>query len=299
MPATMKKKILTCALMLAVLMPAAWAVTPIAGFTAVPAAVQTPVSLTLDIQEVTGAVWYDVYEGEAGAERPLARIAASSLAFDASATAKLTVGNDGSLKADTPYRLVVAARDGAENNLAGVAVRTRTGSWDGTYRWTNPTGADNNGRRASLEIMVRSRSLRMAGSVPRQELFLRTPDGNEVQALVMSPDVYSPGVSYPVDGADAQSQAIREFLFLFNRTRHVPQAWMVESVRMEGTAMDIRYVLTAGDRTVGVSARYELAVDGEGRSVLRLSHVGDGLAKNAVFSNPEAGSSGIFVLLKD
>lgn len=272
---------------------------PLERLTVTPQPIQLPDRLALTVQEIDGVAWYDVFEGEAGAERFLQRIEVTSLAFDASATAVFTVGGDGSLLADTPYRLVVAARDVQGRDIAGVAVRTQTGSWDGTYRWKNSQPGNDDGLPAALVARVSTRSLRMVGSKPRHEVSIQSADGRMAVIAILGENTYRAQEVQPLADISAEERAVVDFLMQFNRTSYLPEKMGVVSAEVEAAHARIVYRFEFDSYHADITADYRLVSTGEGTITLQMAFTGEGLARRAIYSDPENTSSGAFVLVKD
>lgn len=247
---------------------------------------------------VDNAVWYDFYEGPAGSENFLVRLEASQLQPAADGELSWTSGgNERPLYAETPYRIVAAARNADGQTLASAVLDTTTAGWDGTYQWRNPTDDDNDGRVRDITLVAK-RGPDIPGIPVYYEIYgnFLSSGINELQKVFPLFPLNSSSfdwVSYK-DGS-AEATAYRLNAEKFNKTNMKPKSWKVQSIQV-GAGQYVTKILTkALGFEVATVSTYTFRLDENDNREIYFLNQGSGMASIGLFANPEE-SGAPFVL---
>lgn len=220
--------------------------------------------------EVPGAAHYDLYaDGEA-----MARVDGTVLSHSIGS-------NEKPLFSNRDYTLIIAARDADNRDLDAIALKGTTGTWSGSYRWTNTTGDDNKGRCTMIHYVLNDR-----------------PDGMVIQSELpgLGLQVVSP---MPVSDSwtkfeDPSAEVYRANSVIFNTTNFKPSKFKVEAIEQDASGVTDILKTKAMSFTFTTTSYYRLIVDEEGRRCVLFSTKGSGLAATGIFKNPDDRWDGAF-----
>ena len=240
-----------------------------------------PTSVSFSWNPVEGAVYYDVYNGEAFLSR-----------LDAGARAYTAVG----LLSDTDYSFSIAARTSDNETIAAAFLDVETGSWDGIYEWVNMTDDDNDGKMAWLRIRVDTDYDEAVGQY--HNIYMIMEDGSEVKIFPLY-DFGDPKSgqweSYKGDGTAAT--AYRLNADRLNTSIINPSKWRLDSITLGPDHGSAHVETRAFGITADIIASYRLFVE-DGIMKMEYSTAGSGAAEAILFCNPNPGEGDSFVLVR-
>ena len=168
------------------------------------------------------AIFYDIYlDGEAVERLP------------SSIHSTYVGSNENPLRPRTGYQAIVAARDGQNNTLAYDQIPFVTTGWEGSYRWHNTTGSDNDGKCRDLTLVVyeTESGLRIFCDFSGNGLVLLFP-------LFPFMDEY-PTMDFL--GEEPEAVAYRLNASVFNTTSFTPKSWKL--LHMESGFSSVKTVV--------------------------------------------------------
>lgn len=223
-------------------------------------------TVTLTWSGVDGAIWYDIYDGG----RFIVRLPSDARSYTMEHLAQ-----------DTEYRFVMGARDASNADLDAEAVRVRTGNYNGTYVWTNPTDDDNDGMLKEIVYKAQLDSDPVYGQYMR----ISISEGGEEYVVfpLVEFDAGWDWIDYDADTPTAI--AYRTNCEKFNSLNVSPSRFRVQSVSMTNDRIEATIRSSAFGIGVDTVSTYEFGHDEEGRYV-RFTTTGSGLAEMALFRNP-------------
>lgn len=224
-------------------------------------------SVTLSWDEVNGADYYDIYNGDVFVVRLGSDVFSYTLSH---------------LDQDETYRFVMGARDSANATLDADAVTVRTGDYSATYLWTNPTDDDNKGRLKEIRYKAELAEDKTYGQYMRISII---EDGQE---HVIFPLADFNSASWDWIDYDADSPAAIAYRLnceKFNTMGIKPGKFKVDSVTLDNDSICVTIRTSALGISVETVSTYEFGCDEEGRFI-SFTTTGSGLAKSALFKNP-------------
>jgi hypothetical protein len=195
--------------------------------------------------------------------------------------------NEDPLASCGEYQVIVAARDGKNNTLSFVQLPFSTTSWEGRYRWINPTEKDNDGKCRELRLVVldEGKGVRIFGDFDDCGLVLLFP-------------LFDFASNYPTVGywdENPIAVAYRKNATVFNTTSFFPESWKIK--RMETTVSSVSTVvetIVSGMR-FSTESTFRFQVSSDGKKQVVLSNRGKGIASWGMFGCPEKDSGGDFL----
>lgn len=240
-----------------------------------------PTSVSFSWNPVEGAVYYDVYNGEAFLSR-----------LDAGARAYTAVG----LLSDTDYSFSIAARTSDNETIAAAFLDVETGSWDGIYEWVNMTDDDNDGKMAWLRIRVDTDYDEAVGQY--HNIYMIMEDGSEVKIFPLY-DFGDPasGQWEDYDGDSVAAVSYRLNAERFNTTSFTPSRWRVSRIVIDYDSSSAYIQTSALGLVVETKSWYQLYIE---EGVMKMSFLteGSGIAEMILFRNPNPGEGEAFILTR-
>ncbi len=223
--------------------------------------------VSLSWAEICGASFYDIYADDVF----IARLDEDTFSY--------TVGG---LDQDRTYRIVVGARDEANNTLDAEAVEVRTGSFSGVYRWVNPTDDDNDGRLKEITYIARLRDNPKYG----QYMEISIPYAGDELVIFPLQDLDEstwPWIDYD-DECDA-ALAYRLNCEKFNTSSLRPGRFRVSRIFISPESSSVEMQSSAFGFKVTTTSYYDFEVR-DGNACLIYETSGSGLVESALFRNP-------------
>lgn len=237
-----------------------------------------PTSVIVEWDGTEGAVYYDLYLDDVFVKR----LSASERHYE--------IVN---LRSDTDYRLSFAARDMDNNDLEVDFKTFRTSSWDGVYIWRNNTGNDNDGKLKDLVFRVETAYDESLG----QYLMIYTSyEGKEYRIVPLYPlgEIPAGWTSWKADGIAAETY--RVYAGRFNTTSLTPKEWRIKFIRFGYNSVESGIESKVFGIAVETTSIMTFDMDRQGNCTMKLDFGGSGLAKSFMFTNPEKGSDGSYLL---
>lgn len=236
-----------------------------------------PSSVSLSWNAVEGSSFYDLYDGQAF----IVRLSSDNLAYTVTGLAQ---------KSDHAYAL--AARNSENKDLAVAWASAKTTSWEGTYRWVNPTEDDNGGKMKEMELTVKLASDPEFGTYSE----IWTPlDGKQMRVFPFGP-LRSSGewVEWKAEGDMAE--AYRENCKRFNTSAFKPSRWRITKIYLQGDFSGVDIHTKAFGFEVETHTSYTFSINAEGKRQIEFRNEGTGIANSALFHNPGGDSEAPFLL---
>ena len=167
-------------------------------------------------------------------------------------------------------------------------------TWNGLYRWDNPTDKDNGGKMKSIEFVVRE-----TDSSWKREIWLL--DGGEEYRLFplvlpTSPD-FGEWHKYKEDSLEAET--FRHNNKKINTSSFSPGKWVMESIDSSDSQSVSSLTVSAFSFKVLVSTTFSFSLDENGREQLTFWMDTDkDFADGMFFTNPDPQGDGKFILKK-
>ena len=235
--------------------------------------------VALEWEAVEGALFYDIYNEEAF----ITRLDASILSYT------LSLGQK------EAYSLIIGARDLANNTLAAAKSSGVTGSYEGTYTWINNTDNDNHGKVKSLVMRAELATSQRYGEY--MKIYSVKEDGTEELFFPLF-DLESsswPWVEY--DSNETTAEVYRDTAARFNTSTIKPSRFRLERISLEKNKVSLDIRTRAFGIEVITTTIFEFGHDEEGL-FLKYSTTGSGVAKSAIFKNPEGGDDPYTFILR-
>lgn len=232
-----------------------------------------PNQVRISWEPVQGADYYDVYvDGEA-----FGRIRAFAT----------TVGsNEKPLQSHRTYTLTVAARKEGNVELGAAAVKATTTGWEGEYQWLNMTKKDNKGKAKQLDFVVGYENGSYTIDAWFDRLYRIYP--------VLPESRMNEERSY--NGESEEELAYRTNASVFNTTNMTPTSWSVRKVETSASGVMVEVVTKVGGLSFKTRTEYRFLLSEDGKKELHFKTKGDGIASWGIFSSPNPGENGVFIL---
>lgn len=240
-----------------------------------------PNQVEISWDAVKGAVWYDLYLDN----QPMKRVKAPTLS-------QRLGSNEESLRSNSEYQVLVAARTAKNETLAVTQISVRTTSWAGHYFWVNLTFDDNGGRCRNLHLEVRDSSgeLEMYGYFPDD-----LDKAVKIFPLLPIAEEY-PQFKYRGDG-DVEI-AYRSNASVFNTTNFEPKSWKIVELERKNSSLRTKVSTKVGMLSFNTESFLVFEVSQAGEKRVLFHNTGDGLASSGIFKSPNPGENGVFVFVE-
>lgn len=223
-------------------------------------------NVTFSWKAVDGASWYDLYRGQDF----VVRLPADQHSY--------TIAH---LDQNEDYSYILGARDSGNATLDAEEVSFTTGSYDGTYVWTNPTDRDNGGKLKEIRYTARLREDERYGQY--MEISVNVDGVDHVIFPLQGLDGSWPWIDWDDDGPEAL--AYRLNCEKFNRLGINPSEFRTRQIRLTGDSSSVDVASKALGIEVVTTSSYVFGVDDVGR-YLEFTTTGGGLALSALYRNP-------------
>ncbi len=239
-----------------------------------------PTSINLSWDAVDGAVYYDIYNGQAS----VARLPADVSSFTLS-----------KLFSDESYDLCVAARDAGNNDLDSEWVSVSTADWDGVYEWVNETDNDNHGKMKVFRLRLETVRDEVYGQYLR--MYMVNDDGSELRIFPLfdfGSDQAGKWVDY--DDDSPTGIAYRENAERFNTSIFKPSKWRVDRIVIDYDSTSAYIQTSAFGIIVDTETTYNLYIEDGLRKMSFTTTSESSLAESVLFDNPNPGEGDAFIL---
>ena len=166
--------------------------------------------------------------------------------------------------------------------------------WSGRYIWTNTTRKTNSGRMKSIEFVVKETTDEW-----KREIYL-IEEGEEYRLyplILPYEDTFSEWHKYNEDTPEAET--FRHNNKKINTSPFNPGKWFINEIRSTDTESITVMKVSAFNLKVVVTITFSFSLDEMGKEQLTFWMDTDlSLADGMFFKNPEPGSNGRFVLVK-
>ncbi len=166
--------------------------------------------------------------------------------------------------------------------------------WSGRYLWVNSTTKDNGGKMKSVEFIVKE-----TNDEWNREIYL-VDEGVEYRLfpLILPTDAsFSEWHKYKEDSAEAET--FRHNNKKINTSPFTPGKWMLSEILSTDVESISEIKVSAFNLKVGVTITFSFSLDEKGKEQLTFWMETDlAMADGMFFKNPEPGSDGRFVLVK-
>ena len=223
-------------------------------------------SVTFTWKDVDGASWYDLYNGQDFVARIPSGVGSHTLSH---------------LDQETEYSFILGARDEANMTLDAEEAVFTTGSYDGTYVWTNPTDKDNGGKLKDIVYKARLRTDKEYG----QYMEISVAIGGVDHVVFPIQGLHSSWDWIEWDDEGEEALAYRTNCAKFNRLSLSPSRFRTKLISLSTDKSSVDIASKALGFEVVTTSTYEFGSDEEG-PYLKFTTTGSGLALSALCTNP-------------
>lgn len=158
-------------------------------------------------------------------------------------------------------------------------------SWEGSYRWVNPTNKTNGGKIATYEL-----ELREAPSDSRYplELYYRL-DTRSLRLFPLIDDIIGSDEWIPYESISDYGEAYRINAEVFNTTKFTPNSWKLKSQAYADGTFESIIVTKVMGLQFSFTSRMTLVTLPDASKALLFSMKGTGIASWGMFKNPKPG----------
>ncbi len=238
-----------------------------------------PTSLELSWSEESGAVYYDIYNGQDFVVR-----------LDNTARSYTMAGLD----SDKSYQIALAVRDSANNTLSSIWLDGRTTSWDGVYLWTNKTDDNNKGRVKEIRMRIAHVNDDVYGQYNEVYLYY---NGSELKIFPLFPfdsDEAKVWHKYKEDSIGGNSY--RSNASLFNTSSMSPSKWRISKIVIDRDST-YAYIQTSALSFIFDTVSSYSLYEKDGRKYMEFKTESEqNIVNNALFKNPNPGEGDSFIL---
>ncbi len=238
-----------------------------------------PTSLELSWAPESGAVYYDIYNGQDFVVR-----------LDNNARSYTITGLD----SDRSYQIALAVRDSANNTLSSVWLDGRTSSWDGVYLWTNKTDDDNKGRIREIRMRIAHVKDDVYGQYNEVYLYY---NGAELKIFPLFPfDSEDAKVWHKYKEDSVGGNSYRSNAALFNKSSMTPSKWRISKIVIDRDST-YAYIQTSALSFIFDTVSSYSLYESDGKKYMEFKTESEqSIVNNALFKNPNPGEGDSFIL---
>jgi hypothetical protein len=199
------------------------------------------------------------------------------------------------LQQKATYNIIIGARTASNDTLDSEAAKLTTTSWEGVYRWVNPTKNDNDGLMKELVAKVKLVTDEKYGQY--NEIW--TEMNGEWLKIFPFGELEGAYGWLDYDGESEMENTYRLNCERFNTSSFTPSKWKIDKIYLSKDKCGVDIITKAFGFQVETSTNYTFIIGADGKRVIEFRNEGTGIANKALFHNPEGPSNSPFVLIEE
>ncbi len=238
----------------------------------------TPNGAKLSWTLIDDAKYYDIYVDNAFVERVENKTEYEITGFDQK----------------QKLNIIIGARTVDNNTLDSEQIHIETVSWEGVYKWVNPTNEDNDGKMKELVFRVEI----AYDSVYGQYNEIWTDIDGEWRKIFPFGELTENYGWMDFKGERDMEVTYRLNCLRFNTTSFTPSKWRIDKIYLLKTNCGVDIVTKAMGFQFKTSTSYAFKINEEGKRIIEFSNTGNGLAEMALFFDPTLPKNSPFTLIE-